>query len=164
MSLTGGFYDGINSGQAYAPQVSPLSVDPPVCLRPVSPFPRHPATYLLLPQYVATANLSPLFAGLVLQFFFAGLAFGNFGRYLSTPTYASDSRAHRILVWAVMTSLALVTGLCVASCMLHALGQDRSIDAIFAMTVPDGVGPTMAGVVAALVQGLLLVRAAKVRL
>lgn len=117
-----------------------------------------------MPQYVATANLSPLFAGLVLQFFFAGLAFGNFGRYLSTPTYASDSRAHQILVWAVMTSLALVTGLCVASCMLHALGQDRSIHAIFAMTVPDGVGPTMAGVVAALVQGLLLVRAAKVRL
>lgn len=121
-------------------------------------------TDLLPPQYIATGNLGPYFVGLMLQLFLAGIAFGNFGRYLCTPTCASDSRAHRILLWTVMAQLALVTSLNMGLCMFHGLSQERSVQAVFAHAVPDGLGPAMAGVVAALVQGFLLRRAAKVSL
>lgn len=62
-----------------------------------------------------------------------------------------------------MVVLALNTGLGVELCMFHGLSQDRSIDAGFGVTVPDTLGPGMAGVSAALVQGFLLFRAARVR-
>lgn len=122
----------------------------------------HLVTELFPRQFVATANYGPLFTGLILQLFLAGIAFGSFGRYLYTPTYASDSRPHRVLLWAVMIQLALVTSLSSVLCMIRGLNQDRSIDAIFTMGVADGLGPGMAGLSAALVQGFLLVRAARV--
>lgn len=61
-----------------------------------------------------------------------------------------------------MALLVLVTGLSAELCMFHGLSQDRSVVAVYAYTVPDGAAPAVEGLLSSLVQGFLLVRAARV--
>ncbi len=106
--------------------------------------------------------LGPLFAGMSLQLLLAGLAFGNFFRYLSSRNYATDPRAHRALLWVVMIQLGLITGLHAAQCFYHGVSQKRTIDGLYSVAVIDAAAPVMDGVVGALVQGFLMVRASRV--
>jgi len=114
------------------------------------------------PQAEATDVLGPLFAGMTLQLLLAGVALGNFGAYLSTPNYRSDPRAHRVLLWAVVAQLVGVSALHAADVCWHGVDQDRTANGLYSIGVMDAVSPSLDGVVGALVQGFLLVRASQV--
>jgi len=108
--------------------------------------------------------LGPFYAGMVTQLLLSGLAFANFARYLATPNYGSDPGPHRALAWAVMTALAAVTALHACQSFWHGVYQERHIDDLFAINVADSVAPAIEGIVGALVEGFLLVRASQVNL
>ena len=99
---------------------------------------------------------------MALSFLLAGLAFGNFFRYLATLNYQTDPRAHKCLLWVVMAHLAIATGLNAFLTFVHGVSQERTYGRVFTLSVLDAAGPGVRGVGAALVQGFLLVRAGQV--
>lgn len=112
-------------------------------------------------QPVIRAVLGPWFIGATVQFFLAGFACATFGRYLATPNYRCDPRAHQFILWTVMSLLALAVMLSTGLVLFHGVSQKRGSHQLLAVPVADSLQSTLGGAAAALVQGFLLVRAAR---
>ena len=141
-------------GVPYATQVNPPLSRPSsrTALIVMPPF----------PQSVATSIAGPASIGITLKLLLTGLAFGNFGQYLTSPLYARDPRAHKALLWGVIALLTAFVVLDVKACVRSGVSQDWTEAGMLGGSGEQAVGPVLGGVVAGVVQGFLLVRAGRV--
>jgi len=113
-------------------------------------------------QSIATSVLGPVTIGIGLKVLLAGLALGNFSQYLGSANYASDRRAHKIILWFVMVELLLFTALDSYLCVQFGVRQDRTIPGVLYTSVGHAIGPVLVVFQSASMQTVLLIRASQV--
>lgn len=111
---------------------------------------------------VSTAIIGPVVLGELLGITLFGLLVPVAWRYVHTTAWKSSPTWMRVAVALVLLLTAATNGFYVYDIWSMATKQDRSLDALLRSTISMCFEPALIGAIGALVEALLVLRAAKV--
>ncbi|KDE07490.1 hypothetical protein MVLG_02165 [Microbotryum lychnidis-dioicae p1A1 Lamole] len=110
-------------------------------------------------QSIATASLGPVFVGWMVQLIFYGFGLSLLVRYVTGAQYKADSRRIKLWLWAVVFAATGQAAITFGSIFHYGTSQRRDVDTLYAQTLADCFATVPAGIVGALVQSFLGLRA-----
>ncbi|SCZ99472.1 BZ3500_MvSof-1268-A1-R1_Chr3-1g06027 [Microbotryum saponariae] len=97
--------------------------------------------------------------GWMVQLIFYGFGLSLFVRYVTGPQYKADSRRIKLWLWAVVFAATGQAAITFDSIFHYGTSQRRDVDTLYAQTLADCFATVPTGIVGALVQSFLGLRA-----
>ncbi|KAM0793761.1 hypothetical protein ACM66B_001179 [Microbotryomycetes sp. NB124-2] len=109
----------------------------------------------------AISVLAPVLLGDACHLVLFGLLLASFGNFLKTPAWRASSRQLKCAIVGVIGLVAAIVGLQVYDIWYFGTLQSRELSTLLRGTWPEGLEPMLAGLVGAIVEGILVTRASR---